>query len=86
MEVLRVFVNGARKFPKAAFGYVPCRVPRVETPAMLLCASPAYPPPPLWATDACARPVLFSTKQKCKGKVKKESFSVTCRRCLSRKT
>ena len=36
------------------------------------------PPPPPRDTDACARPALFSTKQKCKAKVKEESSSVTC--------
>ena len=41
------------------------------------------PPLPLWDTDACARPALFSTKQKCKAKVKEESSSVTCHRRLS---
>ena len=40
-------------------------------------------PPPLWDTDACARPVPFSTKQKCKAKVKEKSSSVTCDRRLS---
>jgi hypothetical protein len=43
----------------------------------------AFFSPPLWDTDACARPALFSTKQKCKAKVKEESSSVTCHRRLS---
>ena len=34
--------------------------------------------PPLWDTDACARPVPSGTKQKCKAKVKEKSSSVTC--------
>ena len=39
--------------------------------------------PLLWDTDMCARPVLFSTKQRCKAKVEEKSFSVTCHRRLS---
>ena len=35
---------------------------------------------PLWDTDACARPALFRTKQKCKAKVEERSSSVTCYR------
>ena len=41
------------------------------------------PPPRLWDTDACARPVLFSTRQRCKAKVEEKSSSVTCHRRLS---
>ena len=41
------------------------------------------PKPPLWDTDTCARPAPSGTKQKCKAKVKEESSSVTCHRCLS---
>ena len=35
---------------------------------------------PLWDTDACARSVPFSTKQKCKAKVKETSSSVISRK------
>ena len=45
--------------------------------------SPSPPPPALWDTDACARPVLFSTKQECKAKVEERGSSVTCHRRLS---
>ena len=43
------------------------------------------PPPSLWDTDACTRPALFRTKQRCKAKVEEKSSSVTCHRRLSQK-
>ena len=39
--------------------------------------------PPLWDTDACALPVLFNTKQKCKAKVEEKSSLVKYHRRLS---
>ena len=69
----------------------PWKVPRATLPLGARRSGTDHPrnagasvnPPPLWDTDACARPVPSGTKQKCKAKVKEESSSVTCHRRLS---